>query len=161
MAKQIKVFTRVLASIYRRLYFAEKLRQFSLLGSLGDSTFIAPTVVIWPENCVHIGNRVQINGFTFIYGRGGVYIGDNVMIGANCVITSVSHSVELESRARSLYSEVRIEAGSWIGAGSIILPGITIGSNSVIGAGSVVTKNIPPGVCAFGAPAVVRRSILE
>lgn len=49
----------------------------------------------------------------------------------------------------------------WIGAGSVILPGVTIGDNSVIGAGSVVTKDIPSGVIAVGNPCRMLREINE
>jgi maltose O-acetyltransferase len=52
-----------------------------------------------------------------------------------------------------------IGAGTWLGGGAIVLPGVTIGENAVIGAGSVVTGDIPPGVLAVGNPARVRRAI--
>ena len=56
---------------------------------------------------------------------------------------------------------VRIEENVWIGAGAIILPGVTIGKNSVIGAGSVVTRDIPENVVAMGVPCRVVRPIGE
>jgi galactoside O-acetyltransferase len=54
-----------------------------------------------------------------------------------------------------------IEKNVWIGAGTIVLPGVTIGENSVIGAGSVVTKSIPENVLALGTPCRVIRSLTE
>ena len=56
---------------------------------------------------------------------------------------------------------VHIGRNCWIGAGAVILPGVTIGDNSVIGAGSVVTKDIPENVVAVGNPCRVLRKIDE
>jgi acetyltransferase-like isoleucine patch superfamily enzyme len=55
------------------------------------------------------------------------------------------------------FAPVVIEDGAWIGAGSIILPGVTIGEGAVVGAGSVVTKDVPPMAVAVGNPAQVIR----
>jgi len=54
---------------------------------------------------------------------------------------------------------VTIGNNVWLGAGAIVLPGVTIGDGSVIGAGSVVTKDVPSNVLAFGAPCRVIRSV--
>ena len=90
-----------------------------------------------------------------------VYIGDNVMFGPNVTITAAGHPVDPDLR-RQVYQynfPVRIEENVWVGAGVIILPGVTIGKNSVIGAGSVVTKDIPANVVAMGVPCRVVREI--
>lgn len=90
-----------------------------------------------------------------------VYIGDNVMFGPNVTITAAGHPVDPDLR-RQVYQynfPVRIEENVWVGAGVIILPGVTIGKNSVSGAGSVVTKDIPANVVAMGVPCRVVREI--
>lgn len=67
----------------------------------------------------------------------------------------MSRSVHLRHNCRP----VLIEDGVWIGGGSTILPGVTIGKNSVIGAGSVVVKDIPANSIAVGNPCRVIKNI--
>ncbi len=66
---------------------------------------------------------------------------------------------ELREKGFQYNFPIRIEDNVWVGAGAVILPGVTIGKNSVIGAGSVVTKDIPAGVVALGVPCRVLREI--
>ena len=76
---------------------------------------------------------------------GHVYVGDKVMFGPNVTIATAGHPVDPELRARGLQfnKDVHIGENVWIGAGVIIVPGVSIGKNSVIGGGSIVTKNVP------------------
>lgn len=109
---------------------------------------------VYIEEGVIIGNRVKIRAFTFI--PTGVIIEDDVFIGPNVTFTNdkyprVRHDWEL------LKTTVRENAS--IGAGSVILPGITIGRNCIVGAGSVVTRDIPDRTIAAGNPARVIRRI--
>ena len=108
--------------------------------------------------------------------HGGVYIGDNVLIGPNVTITSTTHPKVWEQRVIKQYSgsfapkglgnfeivaPVNIGNNVWIATGCIILPGVTIGDNAIIGAGSVVVKDIPNDVLAYGNPCKVIRQITE
>ncbi len=81
------------------------------------------------------------------------------MFGPNVTIATAAHPIDPEARKKGLqYNKpVRIGRNCWIGAGAIILPGVTIGDNAVIGAGSVVTKDVPDGVVAVGNPCRVLR----
>ena len=90
-----------------------------------------------------------------------ITFGDNVMVAPNVTISTGAHPILPELRVKTYQYNlpVVIEDGVWIGAGAIILPGVTIGENSVIGAGSVVTKDIPPNVVAVGCPCRVLREI--
>ena len=85
------------------------------------------------------------------------------MFGPNVIITTASHPVNPELRARGLQynKDVWIGENAWIGAGAILLPGIHIGKNTVIGAGSVVTHDIPDGVVAVGNPCRVLREVSD
>jgi galactoside O-acetyltransferase len=85
------------------------------------------------------------------------------MFGPNVCIATANHPINAELRDRMLQynKEVRIGDNTWIGAGVIIVPGITIGSNTIIGAGSVVTKDIPDNVVAVGNPCRVLREVGE
>ena len=83
------------------------------------------------------------------------------MIGPNVTIATAGHPISPRLRERVYQYNVPVHIGRncWIGAGAVILPGVTIGDHSVIGAGSVVTKDIPAGVVAVGNPCRVLREI--
>ena len=92
-----------------------------------------------------------------------IYIGDSVMLGPNVVLATAGHPVDPELR-RLVYQfnqPIHIGNNVWLGAGVIVLPGVTIGDNSVVGAGSVVTKDIPANVVAVGNPCRILREINE
>lgn len=86
-----------------------------------------------------------------------IVIGPGVMVGANCTITDTDwHPVNAEDRAGNVLasaSPVVIERGVWLSMNVTVLKGVTIGRNTVVAAGSVVTRSLPPGVIAAGAPA--------
>lgn len=107
---------------------------------------------------IHIGKGVFINSGCKFQDQGGIYIGDNCLIGHNTVIATLNHGMLPEERGDLLPSPVHIGNNVWIGSGSVILPGVTIGDNAVIGAGSVVTRDIPSDMIAVGSPAKVIRS---
>lgn len=111
----------------------------------------------------HIGENFYANFNLTLVDDADVFIGDSVMIAPNVVIATGTHPVcpELRRRVYQYNLPVRIGNNVWIGAGSIILPGVTIGDNTVIGAGSVVTKDIPADVVAVGNPCRVMRKIGE
>lgn len=104
-----------------------------------------------------IGNNTRVGiGNTII---GPVTISDNVNIGQNVTISGLNHNYEDPSKTISEQgidtSPIKIENDVWIGANSVVLPGVQIGNHSVIGAGSVVTKDIPPYSVAVGNPAKI------
>lgn len=109
-----------------------------------------------PNAIIKIGSFSGMSGVTIgcFY---SVIIGNNVKIGANCLVTDGDWHHE-DSRSSSP-KEVIIEDNVWIGYNSIILKGVTIGANSLIGSGSVVTKDIPPNSIAVGNPCKVIKSL--
>ena len=92
-----------------------------------------------------------------------IYIGDCTMLGPNVVLATAGHPIDPELRARGLQYNmpVRIGRNCWLGAGVIVMPGVTIGDNVVIGAGSIVTKDIPSNVVAVGNPCRILREVGE
>ena len=92
-----------------------------------------------------------------------IYVGDFTMIGPNVVIATAGHPIlpELREKAYQFNVPVHIGKNCWLGAGVIVLPGVTIGDDTVIGAGSVVTKDIPAHVVAVGNPCRVLREISD
>ena len=88
-----------------------------------------------------------------------VYIGDNVRIAPGVKIISRNHNVQDVSR-HDEYKDIHIENNCWIGANTVILPGITLGENTIVGAGSVVTKSFVDGYCIIaGNPAKLIRKL--
>jgi maltose O-acetyltransferase len=113
--------------------------------------------VINPAN-VSIGSRCAINHGVFILGRTGITIEDDVVLSARCMLLDGGlQTAGFESTETRGYEEapIKIEQGAWIGAGAIVLPGVTIGARSVVGAGSVVTKDVEECQVVAGNPARV------
>ena len=83
------------------------------------------------------------------------------MFGPNVTIATAGHPILPELRQKGLQYNMQVHIGKncWIGAGAIIMPGVTIGDNVVIGAGSVVTKNVPDFTVVAGNPARIVRKI--
>lgn len=141
---------------------AELLRK--MFAEIGDGCYIEPPfhANFGGAHC-HFGNNVYANFGLTLVDDTHIYVGDNTMIGPNVTVASASHPIDPALRAKGYQFNMPVHIGRncWIGAGAMILPGVTVGNNSVIGAGSVVTKDIPAGVLAFGDPCSVRREINE
>ena len=110
---------------------------------------------------IHIEKNVFINSGCHFQDQGGIYIGENSLIGHNVILATLNHEMDPYNRADLHPKPIYIGKRVWIGSGSIILPGITIGDNSVIGAGSVVTKNVPKNAIVAGNPAKFIKNIDE
>jgi len=104
---------------------------------------------------IRIGRNVALNHGAFLLGRVGIDIGDNVVLSARCMLLDAKLAPDSVVSGAHRYEDapIRIESGAWIGAGAIILAGVTVGRNSVVGAGSVVTRDVAPGTVVAGNPA--------
>lgn len=132
-----------------------------LLGSTGERfTINSPFRCDFGFN-IHIGENFVGNFNLTILDEAEVKIGDNVMIGPNCTIITINHDLQPEPRAKGLMQALPVTIGDnvWIASDVVILPGVTIGSDSVVGAGSVVTRDVPPGAVVAGNPAKVIKKI--
>lgn len=104
-------------------------------------------------NNIAIGNNSVINRRTYLDGRYGIWIGNNVSISPECYLLSLTHDVN-DNKFSAVGRKVKIEDYAWIGVRVIILPGVNVATGSVIGAGSVVTKSINnANTIVAGAPA--------
>lgn len=112
---------------------------------------------------VHMGHDVYANFNLTLVDDADIYIGDYCMFGPNVTVATAGHPIDAGLRRQGLQFNMPVHIGSnvWIGAGAVILPGVTIGNDVVIGAGSVVTKDIPSGVVAVGNPCRILREIGE
>ena len=108
---------------------------------------------------IHIGKRVFINSGCKFQDQGGIYIGDDVLIGHNCVIATLNHVMDPDRRADMIPAPVHIGNKVWIGANVTILQGVTIGDGAVVAAGAVVNKNVPARSVVGGIPAKILKQI--
>jgi len=111
---------------------------------------------------IRVGRSVFINQNCTFYDLGGLEIGDEAMIGPNVSLITSGHPLE-PSRRRDFVTARPIVIGRnvWIGAGAIVIGGVSIGDNAVVAAGSVVTRDVPADTLVGGNPARVIRSIAE
>ncbi|WP_253650435.1 sugar O-acetyltransferase [Vibrio sp. Y29_XK_CS5] len=132
-----------------------------LLASVGKNCYIEPPLRANWGCHTHLGDNVYANFNLTLVDDTHIYIGDHVMIGPNVTIATAGHPIVPELRRDIAQFNIPVHIGNnvWIGANSVVLPGVTIGENSVIGAGSVVTKDIPANVVAVGNPCRVLREI--
>ena len=137
----------------------------SIIGpSCSLSAGVMPGQVIDPAPGVRIGNGVLLGRGSGVVAHSSVEIGDDVFTGHHVYITDANHGYEDVTvsigRQFAPPRPVVVGAGSWLGHGSIVLPGAHVGSHVVVGAGSVVTGTIPDRSVAVGNPArVIRRFI--
>ena len=138
----------------------EMLKQ--LFAEVGENCYIeSPYFANWGGHHVHLGSNIYANAGLKLVDDTHIYIGDCTMLGPNVVLATAGHPIDPELRGRGLQYNlpVRIGKNCWLGAGVIVMPGVTIGDNTVIGAGSIVTKDIPANVVAVGNPCRVLREV--
>ena len=135
-----------------------------MFAEIGEGCYIEPPFhANFGGKHVHFGKCVYANfNFTAVDDT-HIYVGDYTMFGPNVILATAGHPIlpELRQEAYQYNMPVHIGKNCWLGAGVIVLPGVTIGDNTVIGAGSVVTKDIPSNVVAVGNPCRVLREINE
>lgn len=164
--------------VAEQLTFVEKLYDFNatrpleqekranmlkdMFAEIGEDCYIEPPLhANWGGKHVHFGKGVYANFNLTLVDDTHIYVGDYTMLGPNVVLATAGHPIlpELRPLAYQYNMPVHIGKNCWLGAGVIVLPGVTIGDNTVIGAGSVVTKDIPANVVAVGNPCRVLREI--
>jgi acetyltransferase-like isoleucine patch superfamily enzyme len=142
------------ASSWRaRLQEHEGRRLLQRCRSRGDRVRLRMPVTIYDPGRLTLGDRVDIGEYTHIRANGGVTIGSGVLIAAGVVITSREHPVALPRFGVTVDAPIVIEDDVWIGAGAVILPGVTVGRGAIVGAGAVVTQSVEPFTVVGGVPA--------
>ena len=162
----------------RQIYFSRVLKELgfnSLIDvgvqvtgpqnvSIGDYTWIDSYVRLESVmGDISIGNRVHVGSGAVLSGFGGLEIGDYVGIGSGAKIYSQSETPVLGKRLggpmipeeeKGFKCEpIVIQKEVMVGAGAVILPGVTLGEGAVVGANSLVTKNVPHYTIVMGVPA--------
>lgn len=140
-----------------------------LLGKVGNQLWITPPFHVDYGCNIYFGNNCEVNMNCTFLDDNKIIIGDNVLIAPNVQIYTAYHPTHYLDRftisenetfnfCKTQTAPVIIGKNVWIGGGTIILPGVTIGDNTVIGAGSVVTKDIPADTIAYGNPRKVHKA---
>lgn len=135
-----------------------------MFAEIGEGCYIEPPFhANFGGGHVHFGSHIYANFNLTMVDDTHIYVGDYTMFGPNVTVATAGHPIlpELRRQGYQYNAPVHIGENCWIGAGVLIMPGVTIGDNSVIGAGSVVTKDIPSDVVAIGVPCRVLREINE
>lgn len=109
---------------------------------------------------ITFGKNIFINHDCSFLDLGGIVLEDNVQIGPKVSLVTENHPLDPAQRRSLICSPIRIKRNAWIGAGAIILPGVTVGENSVVAAGAVVSKDVPDNVVVAGVPAKVMRQLV-
>lgn len=135
-----------------------------MFAEVGENCYIEPPLhTNFGGRHVHFGRQVYANFNLTLVDDTHIYVGDCTMFGPNVVVATAGHPIlpELREQGYQFNMPVHIGRNCWLGAGVIVLPGVTIGDNVVVGAGSVVTKDLPDNVVAVGNPCRVLREVGE
>lgn len=141
--------------------YAEREREIvSTCRSFGERVSLRMPVIVYAPEKLSIGSDVGIGEFVVLRANGGMTIGDRVMIAAHAVLTTRGHPAKVP-RKGVVDAPILIENDVWIGAGVVVLPGVTIGRGSIVAAGAVVTRSVEPFTVVGGIPARSIRRIEE
>lgn len=110
---------------------------------------------------ITVGKHVFINSGCSFQDQGGIFIGDESLIGHQVVLATLNHEYTVSKRAGMTPAPIHIGKRVWIGAHATILPGVTIGNGAIVAAGAVVTKDVPAYTIVGGVPARVIRELTE
>ena len=135
-----------------------------MFAELGEGCYIEPPFRSnFGGKHVHFGKKVYANFNLTLVDDTHIYVGDYTMMAPNVILATATHPISPALREKGYQYNLPIHIGKncWLGAGVIVLPGVTIGDNTVVGAGSVVTKDLPANVVAVGNPCRVLRPITE
>ncbi|MBQ8419235.1 MAG: sugar O-acetyltransferase [Clostridia bacterium] len=166
MVRQVKCLDRLYDFNMTRPIEQEKRQALmkEMFAELGKGVYIEPPFhANWGGAHCHFGDYVYVNFNVTCVDDTHIYVGENTMLGPNVVLATAGHPILPELREKGYQYNMPIHIGKncWLGAGVIVLPGVTIGDHSVIGAGSIVTRDIPANVVAVGNPCRVLRPIGE
>ena len=138
----------VYATQFRREHF------FKQLKACGKNCSVQWPIQVTGRSQVELGDDVSIASYVHMWGEGGIKIGNRVMIASHTAIASLTHDYSQHDMFNTIVKgKVTIDDDVWIGAHTVIVPGVTIGKGAVIGAGSIVTKDVEPFSIVAGSPA--------
>jgi acetyltransferase-like isoleucine patch superfamily enzyme len=131
-----------------------------LTGTPVDESFwlLPPFYTDFGKN-IRVGRNVFINHACELMDRGGITIGDDVLIGPKVNLVTINHPIDPNTRRSTYCAPIVIKKGAWLGAAVSVMPGVTIGENAVVAANAVVTKDVPDNSIVGGIPARIIKHI--
>jgi len=135
-----------------------------LLAECGEGCCVEPPFhANWGGRHVHFGKGVYANFNLTAVDDTHIYVGDYTEFGPNVVLATAGHPLcpELREKGYQFNAPIHIGKRCWLGAGVLVMPGVSVGDGAVVGAGSVVTRDIPPDTLAVGNPCRVLRKLDE
>jgi len=159
-ARAQEILERYNATRHAELVERDRLLR-ELLGGVGEHVVVRPAFRCDYGTRIAIGARTFVNYDCVMLDAAPIKIGAACQLATQVQLVTATHPIDPEPRRLGWECAEPITIGDnvWLGAGVIVCPGVRIGNDTVVGAGSVVTRDLPGGVVAFGAPAKVRRSI--
>ena len=130
----------------------ELMRKLTGDASLPEFSLFPPFYTDCGKN-IHLGRNVFINSGCRFQDQGGIYIGDDALIGHNAVLATLNHDQNPAKRGNLIPAPIRIGKAVWLGANVTVCPGVTIGDGAIVAAGAVVTRDVAPNTVVAGVPA--------
>nr|WP_310828730.1 sugar O-acetyltransferase [Paenibacillus typhae] len=153
---------RITMQLNNSYHEAEEVRELfsKLTGVEVDESFglFPPFYTDFGKN-IRVGRNVFINHACTFMDRGGITLEDNVLIGPKVNLITINHPLDPSKRQSTISTPIVIKKNAWLGAGAMIMPGVTIGENSIVSAGAIVTKDVPPNTVVAGVPAKIIKKI--
>lgn len=153
---------RLTAELNNSYHTPEEIRDIfsKIIGKPVDETFgmFPPFYTDCGKN-ITVGKNVFINMGCKFQDQGGIFIDDGALIGHNVVLATLNHDLSPETRSSMIPKPIHIGKNVWIGANSVVLPGVTVGDGAVIAAGAVVTRDVPENTVVGGVPAKFIKAI--
>ncbi len=162
--RHLSFFKKVLFSV---LYIWDHSTRFlrvlfirSSIQHCGKELRVFGAVRISGHHNIIIGDRCALNHGVMMMARGGIQLGDDVVISPYVILTTDSLDHSIKALPRPHFSKpITIKDGAWIGSQAIILPGVTIGRNAIIAAGALVRDDVPENTLVAGVPAQIKKHI--
>lgn len=164
MTEKLNEALRITHKINNEFHTPDEIQE--LFAKLTNTELNETLNVIPPFNTdfgknIHIGQRVFINSGCKMQDQGGIYIGDDVLIGHNACLLTLNHEMDPENRADMHPKPIHIEDKAWLGSNVTVLPGVTIGEGAIVAAGAVVTKDVDSNTIVGGVPAKIIKRISD
>ena len=128
-----------------------------VLKMFGTGSVVLGRISVVGADKIYIGNRTTLNEGVLLNAQAPMHIGSHVALspGAMLLTGGLVFVGEARTHRPHQHKPITIHDGAWVGAGAIILGGITVGEDAIVAAGAVVTEDVPPGTLVAGVPARV------